>query len=228
MVFGWVTRVLGHVASTVQAFDFTPDEALEAMARAAYQRMVEWFGPPSDAGTRVRVVRGPYTALGRDRLTREYVLIISSDLMGREQQIAAVAHEMCHRVVGCRKGLVQQLWVAEMLALVAEQHFLREHGMSQYAGFLMQAYAQDACALSPAESRRAARARNPLGTPFGVRRRPYPPGFTSGVAILGDSLERLVGWYAMCSMVGCTGLDDWLRILPDDRRASVRSLLGVK
>jgi hypothetical protein len=227
MAFGLVARVLRRIRTTVDAFDFSTDSELESMVAVVYHRMVEWFGPPTDSGRRVKTVRGPFTALGRDRLNREYVLIVSAELSGKDQQLAAIAHEVLHRVASGHMGLGRELWVAEMLALRSEQHILREHGWSPYADALMDAYLRDPCALSARELRTAKQLGNPLRTPFGLRRWPHPLGLTSGAAVLGETLERQVGWSRLCAMVRCRTLGDWLRTLPSDRLPPVRSVLGL-
>jgi hypothetical protein len=166
MAFERVREAWHNIEAWRDELDDSPDAELEEMVAAVYGRLVEWFGPPTDAACPVHIMRGPHRALMRHRFKREYTVIVAASLSGKEKNQADVATTVCLRVLAGPRGLVREPWVTVMLCVRAAQHILREHGMSPYAGAYTRHWSRGPCALSGRALRAAGASRNTGQDPY--------------------------------------------------------------
>lgn len=205
---------------SVSEESITPE--LYACADAAYRHHVSCFGTPKDASWKYEIITAPVATMGRDPFRRMYVLTVRVHDDPPERRLASAAHEMYHRVTSHGKGLHRQhLWVDEVLAFLATDRFLREYGLKEYCG-------------TELKLRYAVSHRLDMRTLKGLRRRPnlfglipsqYPLHFGSTIAVLGKTLEELVGWESMCALVRCRTWQEWLAELPPKVQSRVRDII---
>lgn len=198
----------------------TPD--LYKCADAAYQYYVSLFGMPKDASWSYEIITAPSASVGRDPFRRMYIVAVRISEQNRERRLASAAHEMYHRVTLLRKGLHRQhLWVDEMLAFLATDKFLRDYGLRAYCDAeLKRRYAMPH--RLKIETLKGLRRRSNL---FGLVRSQYPPDFASTIAVLGKTLEQLVGWENICQLVHCRTWQDWIASLPQQVQPPVREII---
>ena len=210
-----------HVVNLWNMEDLSADSEIMAFAEKAYRHCEEWFGTPEDAHWRYELFRGPRSSATRNPLTQSYLLLIREPWYDPEETYGSIAHEMYHRFTTRWKTLRRILWVDEMVAFLTTQHILIEEGSGVYAHQKLRA-----CLKYPRrmdiQALERTRRRRPLW-PFG--RLPYPRDFGPSVAVLGHSLEEIVGWEQICRLVRCRTWNEWYRGLPPEILRQVRRLL---
>lgn len=200
------------------------DSELDKFAERAYARCVEWFGLPRDPDKRYEIVGGLIGGTTRDLFDGHYIIVIPKSCQSWEQRVAVLSHEMYHRVTMRNGGLLNQLWVDEMLAAITELRMLRMEGLSAYADFYLHHICHDPTVLSANAVRTVRPKKNIFLRCLAME---YPEGFYSGVSLLGTKLEQLVGWEQMCRIVHCRTWDEWLAPLPVDLRSEICDLLAL-
>ncbi len=222
MTIGAKYRAFVQAARSISEHPASPE--LYAFADAAYQYHVNCFGLLADAHWRYEILTAYKACAVRDPLRRVYILSVRECDQQPQDQLASVAHEMYHRVTSRRKGLGglhKHLWVDEMLAFLATHHVMCEQGLSDYATAELR--------LCFAQNERLG-----IDTLKGLRRKPdlgnllssqYPPGFRASIAVLGISIQSVVGWEAMCRLVHCRKWSDWLDGLPETQRKHVQVII---
>lgn len=222
-------HLLDRIRRALHAIDaFDPalgqDEDLRAFAVAAYSQCVEWFGIPDDHRIGFSIVGGPYTALARDLISRQYVIVISNELRHAEPRFASIAHEMYHRVTMHRRGLREALWVDEMLAFLTTQRILCGMGFAEYADERLRRQREEASTMSVEQLRRA----RPLFRRYlWLSAVAYPAGFTAGSGVLGARLLEVVGWEHTARMIACHTWEQWLALLPESQVPKAVTLLEI-
>ena len=203
--------------------DPTPinDPDLLAFAGRTLSNLYTWFGHPCDPTWPVVIVYGGCEMCGRNRILREYSIVLRGAYPNEAMRLAALAHELYHRATMIRRGLRSQLWIDEMLAFLTSQRILELEGAGAYAEQRFQHLHQryQPLDLHVVQSVRTKRRW------FGPIE--YPIGFSASVARLGVDLQRIVGWRAACSLVAHSDFADWLASLPADRRAPAATTLGI-
>lgn len=195
-----------HLPLVRNLFDPILQAEFISFAQVAYNSCVDWFGVPNDEKRKFVLVWGHFDGCCRNRLVREYTIVIRREYQHPEQIMAATAHEMYHRVTMWRRGLTQCVWTDEMLAFLASQKLLVLHGMTDYARLRYETLREHHKMLSMDSLRKCVRKR----VTFGRRGVVYPEGFGESVARVGVELEALVGWDAICRIVKHTAWNDWL------------------
>jgi hypothetical protein len=201
--------------------DFTADPDLLDFAERTYRTYVEWFGAPADADWPYHLVRGNCNKCTRVAILHSYVITIIRGYQTVEQRKSSVAHEMYHRVTMQRSGLRQQLWVDEMLAIMAQYNILKREGMYRYAIYALQYHIGSGKRYDVHQLRNVPRRRR-------LFRVIYPPGFTAGIADLVSRLEDLIDWPIWCKLIHCTTWNEWIEFVPTDKRLQLEQLLHLR
>jgi len=196
---------------------------LYTAANQAYRYHVRFFGQPEDAHWKYEIITAHKASNGRDPFRHMYIITVREQ-DPPQQRLASLAHEMYHRVTSRRKGrngLHRHLWVDEMLASLTTHKFLCDHGQREYAQEIRKRCYAQPVRLDINTLKRLKRRPDFLG----LLRSQYPPKFAGSIAVLGMTIEALVGWETMCSLVHCGSWHEWLDTLPDKTRKHVRELI---
>jgi tetratricopeptide (TPR) repeat protein len=189
-------------------------------ADEAYRYCVHAFGPPEDAKKRYKVMQGKHSFF--NRYLGDPTLIISQEMTSREELCETIAHEMYHRVTEGRKGLADEMWIKEMMAILTSQWFLRNQGFKDYAdatrnNLLASAWKADVGIMR--ESSNGYRQYLRAGTPF------YSDTFTQSVWRISYALQAAVKDIDLFSIIKASTLKNWIDSLPqDDQYAACRVL----
>ena len=103
---------------------------VDQYADEAYRYCVRWFGSPKDAHKGWKVVQGEQSFFRRS--FGKPMITISKHATSKEQLCGDIAHEMYHRVTEGRKGLADELWVKETMAVLTSQWFQQNQGFKDY------------------------------------------------------------------------------------------------
>lgn len=206
-------------AQSISEETVTPD--LYKCADAAYAYYTSLFGLPKDNSWSYEIVAAPTAVMARDPFRRMYILTFRCNDLSREAQLASVAHEMYHRVTSRgRTGLHRYVWVDEMLASLVTHKFLCLYGLEEYAEAKSKLCYAYPTRLDMKTLKRVRRKFTMLGLVSA-----YPPGFGPTMAVLGTTLEGLVGWKEICSLIHFRTWPEWLATLPPSVQIRVRDLI---
>ncbi len=116
-----------------------PAEAAEKAnhyAAEAYRCCVVWYGPPQDPQNSYRLWQTDGDSVFVAQLLPKgdtHAILISKEADTPELLCEHIAHEMCHRVMVGRSGLVCELWIREMLACLTSHWFCRRQDLEEHA-----------------------------------------------------------------------------------------------
>ena len=180
-------------------------------ADEAYRACVRWFGPPTDAQKPYKIMQGERSFF--TRYLGQPVIVISETAVSNEQLCETIAHEMYHRVTEGRKGLADELWIKEIMALLTSQWFLRNQGFQAYAertksSLLASSWRADVGVLR--KSSNGARRYLFFGTPV------YSDAFVHSVWRIGYALQAAVKSSDLLSIVKASTLEGWIASLPQE------------
>jgi len=216
-----VLKKVRELFEAIREMDFdTEDPQLEDFVSRCMVRYSTWFGPVTDPQCKMQVVLSHRTACGWDPVLGGYDIFIDKGLKTSEERLAAVAHEVFHRVVW-NSWLKYQLHLNEMLAFLTTQELLRFEGFQHYAENLENASIESDEILDPRALSEARPIRRFL------ERTEYPEGFYPSVEVMGLKVRALVGWPELCRLVRSSGPLVWLQGLPADQRRSVAKVMGL-
>jgi hypothetical protein len=194
---------------------------LEAAAQRAFDLNMKWFGIPRDRDRPFELLFGPRSGLSSDWFGKSYLICLRQSYTTDEELYASLFHEMFHRVTHFHPVLRRNLWIDEMLAYMSTQHTLEIENMNHYARMKSMAYRHSPKRLTIDQLSRARR------SPYFMRlfKPYYPEGFAATVAHLGETLEEIVGWEAMCQIVRFNTIPEWIESLPEKQKRYVSELL---
>jgi len=198
-------------------------ENIRTFTATAYHHCINWFGLPCDPEWPLHIYLRSQPCCKAITWARCYIIVLEKDRESWEPVCGTLAHEMYHRVTTRRQGLHKQLWIDEMLAILVQNRLLRDQGFSEYVDFLINWYHNKPKKMSP-DVLQKVNLNYFKGILGGSG---YPEGFDSGVAVLGQELEHLVGWEAVCRLAGCHNWNEWLETIPENLRLQAKSLLAV-
>lgn len=221
-------RLWNRLRAWLSQWRSTPedDPELRAFADRACAHCVAWFGQPVDPKKPYVLARGgkrSWCSYG----PRCYRLVISDRCKTRGQRLAAVAHEMYHRVSwlsgGIRRYQSGQAWLEELLACQACDWVLEEEGIS-YAVTRRDGYLQQPERINT----RRLRTFDSLLFRFCLNWEIiYPKHFYASVTRLGYALHELVGREHLSRLGQSRSLKAWVESLPPDLQAPIRTILGL-
>jgi len=203
-----------------------PEAEIYDFADKAYDQCVKLVGVPADAQLPYKICRSatwPYCAKG----FRGYEIRLSSTSSTTRLKLV-VAHEMYHRVtsVRTRQGVHRLYWVREMMAETAALRVIRRE-LSRHESYEYEArHFYNRSALPLSELKRCWP--RPFASRYGLWKHPYPKGFYSGVARVGQALIVSVGMKRLCSLANARSLAAWVGSLPPYLRYSAADLLELQ
>lgn len=207
--------------------DFPPEgaEAAEAYAKNAYACCVAWFGPPLDPHKPYVIQQAVAGSAFCVQWRGKYYLAISKEAVSPEQLCSEIAHEMYHRVTAGRKGLANEMWVQEMMAILSSHWFLRRRGFMEYADAVENQWLEAPGKANVALLRASHRRR---GGDYILRGGEiYTAEFTNSAGRIGHALIRIIDGDDLCRIAKATALEEWIASLPEEKQYSVCRVLEI-
>ena len=213
-------RIMEYTVSN----EFPPETAplVEQYADESYRYCVRWFGSPKDAHKRWNIVQGERSFFSRP--LGKPTITISKHAASKEQLCGDIAHEMYHRVTEGRKGLADEHWVKEAMAVLSSQWFQQNQGFKEYVKRLRENLTAD----DGRADMNILRSSSPglrryiwFGTPV------YSEAFRKSVWRIGYALNGAVDFSEISSLIKAKTLEEWMNTLSQEDQYAVCLVLEM-